>query len=550
MKNIVATLKNSSMNRATRMTPIPQVFFLALLLVAGFTAACGGGNPAPIPPPNGLFSLASVNGTYAFSLSGEDTNGNPIFRIGSFQADGAGNISAAIEDVNDAGVVEAFQFLPAPASTYTMSSNGKGSVTLAHNDPNVSGTVDQFQFTLVLASTANGVMIETDGSSTMSGTFHLQSITTNFAQSYAFDTSGLDLNIGSSESIVGRFTTNGTAITGGTLDDNDDASPSGAQPINPGTITFDPSFGAQFGRGQFQLNATIGGQVFNLTFEFYVIDGSHLQFVETDGMKATVGSAIAQSNVPTNVSQFPGSFVLAVGGGAFNSGNFGPISRVGRFTADGSGNITNVGLDQNFSGGPTVFPASNSSVSAFTYTIDGSGDGRGTLTLTDKNSGDQFIFVFYLATGTQGFIQDNSNNIVADGSLNAQTATNISASTLAGSYAFNWSGTNSNGGGGNEEDFAGAFTIPSGGGALMNGALDLAELGEGQVFLNVAFNGTIMVSGDGTGGGAQANTLQIVISSPFAQTVNFHVYAISNTNFIIVGTDNGRVVFGPLMTQQ
>jgi hypothetical protein len=548
----MGSMNNAASNKANDVkskVSLTQLFLLATLVMAGFAAACGGGNPAPVVPPNGVFSTASLKGTYAFSMSGEDSNGFPIFRIGSFQADGAGNVSAAIEDVNDSGTVQSFEFLPAPASVYTMNTNGKGSITLAHNDPTVSGVVDMFQFTLVLTSASGGLMIETDGSSTMSGKFQLQSITTNFAQSYAFDTSGLDLSLGASESIIGAFTTNGSAISGGTLDDNNDAAPSGPQPISPGTITFDASTGAQFGRGSFQLNTNIGGQLFNLTFEFYVIDGSHLQFVETDGMKATVGSAIAQSSVPTNVSQFPGSFVLSVGGGAFNSGNFGPISRVGRYTADGSGNISGVGLDQNFSGGPSVFPASNSSVSAFTYTIDGSGDGRGTLTLTDKNSGDVFSFVFYLASASQGFIQDESINIVADGSLNAQTTTSLTSS-IAGNYAFNWSGTNSNGGGGNEEDFAGVFTIPSGGGALTNGDLDLAELGEGKVDLNVALNGTITINGSGTGGGSTANTLQLVVSSPFSQTINFHVYAISNTNFMIVGTDSGRVVMGPLVLQQ
>ncbi len=414
------------MLNANHKTAITQIFLLATLVIAGITAACGGGNPPPIPPPSGLYSLASVNGTYAFSMVGQDVNFNPIFRIGSFQADGQGNISAAIEDVNDAGTVEAFQFLAAPASVYTMPSNGKGTLTLAHNDPTVPGTVDVFQFTLVLTSTSGGVMIETDDSATMSGTFQLQNITTNFAPSYAFNTSGVDLalNVGAPESIVGAFTTNGASgITGGTLDDNDGAAPSGPQPISAGTITFDPTFGAEFGRGQFQLNTNIGGALFNLTFEFYVIDGSHLQFVETDAVKATSGTATAQSSVPINVSQFPGSFVLAEGGAA----NTGSLTRVGRYTADGSGNISNVALDQNIgTNGPTVFPASNSAVSAFTYTIDPSGDGRGTLTLTDKNTGDVFSFVFYLASGAQGFILDTSGNVVANGTLNAQTASNLS----------------------------------------------------------------------------------------------------------------------------
>jgi hypothetical protein len=527
-----------------------QIVALAALFIAAFAAACGGGTNVTPPPPTGGFSAASLNGTYAFSMTGEDANGFPIFRMGSFQADGNGNITGAVEDVNDAGSISAFAFTPAPTSVYTVGANGKGMLTLVHPDPNVAGVNDTFVFTLTLTSTAGGLMIETDGSSTMSGNFKLQSITTNFAQSYAFDVSGLDLDIGSSESIIGNFTTNGSSITGGSLDDNDDAAPSGQVVITPGTIAFDPSTGAQFGRGSLSLNATIDAQLFNLTFEFYVIDGSHLQLIETDAMKATVGVATAQSSVPTNVGQISGSFVVATGGGAFNSGNFGPLTRVGRYTADGNGGLTNVTLDQNFSGGPQAFPTSGGSIAAGAVTIDAAGSGRGTVTFTDSKSGFQFLYIFYLASASQGFIQDNSINSVADGSLTAQTATGLSQSSIAGNYAFNWSGSNANGAGGNEEDFVGVFTLPSSGAALSNGVVDFAELGVGKVFLNIAFNGTFTLNGDGTGGGSSGNTLQIVTQQTVSGKFNFRVYATSPGNFIIVGTDTGRVVIGPLLEQQ
>ncbi|HZC66307.1 MAG TPA: hypothetical protein VE545_07020 [Candidatus Dormibacteraeota bacterium] len=529
---------------------IKQIFALAVAVMGAFAAACGGGSNVVPPPPTGGFSAASLNGTYAFSLTGEDAIGFPIFRIGSFQADGNGNITGAIEDVNDGGSISAFEFTPAPTSVYTVDANGKGTLTLVHPDPNVAGVNDTFVFTLTLTSTGGGLMIETDGSSTMSGNFRRQSITTNFAQAYAFDVSGLDLNLNSSESIIGNFTTNGSSITGGSLDDNDDASPSGQTAITPGTITFDLATGAQFGRGSLTLNSTIAGQIFNLTFEFYVIDGSHIQLIETDALKATVGVATAQSNVPINTGQIPGSFVFATGGGAFNSGNFGPLTRVGRYTADGNGALTNVALDQNFSGGPQAFPSGSSSITAGAVTIDPAGSGRGTVTFTDSRSGFQFLYIFYLANATQGFIQDNSVNSVSDGSLTAQTATGLSQSSIAGNYAFNWSGSNANGAGGNEEDFVGVFTLPSSGGALTNGVVDFAELGAGKVFLNVAFNGTFTLNGDGTGGGANGNTLQIVTEQTVSGQFNFRVYATSPGNFIIVGVDNGRVVIGPLILQQ
>jgi hypothetical protein len=536
----------------TSKSSLEKILIGATLLIAGFAAACGGGtNVPPVISPTGMYSTASLKGTYAFSMSGEDGNGNPIYRIGSFQADGAGNIAAAVEDVNDAGNVSSFVFTAAPTSVYTMNSNGKGTLTLVHPDPITAGVNDVFTFTIALTSTFGGLLIETDGSSTMSGNFTLQNITTNFAMSYAFDTSGVDLALGSSESIIGSFTTNGTnTITGGTLDDNDDAVPSGPQTITSGQIIPDPTYFSQFGRGEFQLNTTIAGQVFNLTFEFYVVDGSHINFVEEDANKATIGSAIAQSAVPTSVAQLTGSYVLAVGGGAFNSGNFGPITRAAVFTANGNGGLTGVALDQNFSGGPSSFPGTGSSISASSYTVDASGDGRGTLLFTDQKSGYIFTYIFYLASATQGYLQDDSVNVTADGSLNAQTGSGLTSSNLAGNWAFNWSGSNANGAGGNEEDFVGVFTIPSGGGAFTNGDVDFAELGAGKIFTDIAFNGNLTVTGGGTGGGSAGNTLQIVTEQVVPGTFNFHAYATSDTNLIIVGVDNGRVVVGPLVKQQ
>ena len=83
---------------------------LALVVTAAissFAAACsGGGAPSAPPPPAGNFSNASLKGTYAFSMSGTDAGlnfGAFIARVGSFTADGNGNITAALEDVTDAG---------------------------------------------------------------------------------------------------------------------------------------------------------------------------------------------------------------------------------------------------------------------------------------------------------------------------------------------------------------------------------------------------------------------------------------------------------------
>src|ERR1700693_3946242 len=96
---------------------VKRIFVAGSLALGLYAAACGGGNgtftptPTPTPMPPGSYSLASLNGIYAFSMSGTDnTSGLSISRIGSFHADGQGDITMAIEDVNDGGSLRTFAF--------------------------------------------------------------------------------------------------------------------------------------------------------------------------------------------------------------------------------------------------------------------------------------------------------------------------------------------------------------------------------------------------------------------------------------------------------
>jgi hypothetical protein len=539
---------------AMRLFLIKGIFLAGSLALGFYAAACGGGStftptPTPTPTPQGSYSLASLNGTYAFSMSGTDnTRGLAISRIGSFHADGQGNITMAIEDVNDAGSFSTFNFTAAPASKYTMSSNGKGVLTLSHPDVANPSVADNFTFSIVLDSTSSGLMIETDGSSTMSGNFRLQNISNSFATAYAFDVTGVDLGNNTSASFIGEFTTNGVSgVTGGQMDVNDGASPTGAITLQPGTITLDATNFTNFGRGTLTLNTTLNSQVLNLSYVFYVVDGTHLVLVENDTVAATSGSATAQAAVPTSVQAFPGSFVFAVGGSAISQGVFGGLSRAGRFTSDANGNITNLSVDEDFSGGINAFPKSGG-FSNITYTIDPSGTGRGTLNFTDVTRNQTFQYVFYMASPTQGFIQDDSTNVVADGSISVQSGT-FTAASLAGSYAINWSGVNL--ANGFEEDFVGVIPVSSAASNnIAGGVVDFTELGDGKIFTDVPVNGLLTLQGDGTLGGAQGNAMQLTTSTTPATTFNFRVYVVNNNTMIFVGVDSDRVVIGTAIRQQ
>jgi hypothetical protein len=534
---------------------VKRIFLASSLALGLYAAACGAGNststptPTPTPTPQGTYSLASLNGTYAFSMSGTDnTAGLSISRIGSFHADGQGNITMAIEDVNDGGSFSTFNFTAAPASNYTMSSDGRGVLTLSHPDVVNPSVADNFTFSIALDSTSSGLMIETDGSSTMSGNFRLQSISSTFATAYAFDVSGVDLGNQTSASFIGQFTTNGVSgVAGGEMDVNDGASPSGVIALQPGTITLDATNFSNFGRGTMTLNTTLNSQLLNLSYVFYVVDGSHLVLVENDTVAATSGSATAQTAVPTTVAAFPGSFVFAVGGAAISQGVFGGLSRAGRFTSDANGNITNLSVDEDFSGGVNAFPKGGG-FSNVTLTIDAAGSGRGTLNFTDVTRNQPFQYVFYMASATQGFIQDDSANVVADGSITAQSGT-FTAASMAGSYAINWSGVNL--ANGFEEDFVGVIPVSSASSNnISGGVLDFTELGDGKIFTGIPVNGLLTLQGDGTLGGAQGNALQLTTAQTPSTTFNFRAYLVNANTIILVGVDSGRVVIGTAVRQQ
>jgi len=79
---------------------------LALSVAAAlWSAACSGGNGIVNPPPPvGKYTVADLNGQYAFVTNGESFTGGlsatPLARTGSFTADGMGNIKTGVEDVN------------------------------------------------------------------------------------------------------------------------------------------------------------------------------------------------------------------------------------------------------------------------------------------------------------------------------------------------------------------------------------------------------------------------------------------------------------------
>src|SRR5262249_12415709 len=157
------------------------------------------------------------------------------------------------------------------------------------------------------------------------------------------------------------------------------------------------------GRGTMTFVA--GGTTYH--FIYYVVNRSRLVLIEDESFSnvLTVGTATSQSSVPANNVTFNGNFVLLTTG----SGTSGPITRIGRFTADGNGGLASVFADTNDNGTTAQVP--KGSLSNTTYSIDANfpGSGRGTLTFTDSSLG-TYSFVFYMNSASGGVIQDVSIN--------------------------------------------------------------------------------------------------------------------------------------------
>ena len=507
----------------------------AWVAVGVFAAACGGGSSSgggggTPPPPPAKFSNATLSGKYAFSMSGTEDCGSggtvsasTFARIGSFTADGMGRITAGLEDINSCSGAEIIDFT---GGSYSIDADGRGSMSLI----NSSGTTT---YSIVLSTASQGNIVQTDATATASGDFRRQTTsafsTAAIAGGYVFDFKGVDVDstamTTSAVSIIGRFDASGGGITNGLFDSNIAGVLSGQQVFPAGAFyAVDAnSDGANFGRG----TANIGGR----NYAFYVVDATRLKMMGTDFPSLSVGDALAQQNIAFNVGSLNGGFAFLLGGISTN----GSVATAGRFTADGGGNLTDVIMDENDAGGVTQLP---SGTITGTYTVDTNTFGGGTLTWTDTKAG-TFTFLFYLISPTQAVFQETDSTITSDGSFLGQTSGSITTASLAGDYAFNWSGTSTE-----EEDYIGQFALSSGAGNF-SGLADLNEFATGKQTFDAAVNGNLAVNGNGAG----ANPFTANVGTTPARALAFTAYVVNANTTFVVGIDTNRVLAGSVVRQ-
>lgn len=499
---------------------IMRLLPLVAMLLASLTAACNNGGTIvgpPPPPPVGNFSNASLKGQYALSMSGTELCqgfSSAFTRVGSFTADGNGNITGGLEDVNVCVGVATLQFTN---STYSISADGHGAMNLT----NSTGTT---HYSITLSSATQGLIVQTDVNSTASGSFQRQN-TAAFSDpaingGYVFDVAGINARL-NPESIIGRFDADGgRGINTGLFDSNEAGTPSNQQLFPAGAFyQLDTNGdGINFGRG----TANIAGH----DFAYYIVDATRLKLLGTDFPAAFSGEAFAQSNTSFTTASLNSGFAFLLGG----SSSGGPIATAGRFTADGAGNLSAVFLDENNNGTLTLLPSQGGTV-AGSYTVDANGLGGGTATWTDTKVG-TFSFIFYLISPTRAVFQETDSTITSDGTYLAQTVGPITPAALAGDFAFVWSGVDSD-----EVDFVGQMKLTSGSGNNASGIMDFNEFGAAQQFFDIQFSGPLTITAPGTG----PNTLAVTTNFPSPRTFNFTAYAVDSNNVFLVGAESNRV---------
>jgi hypothetical protein len=521
-----------------------RILATVTIAMAGFLAACGGsGSNITPPPPSGNFSNASLNGQYAFSMSGVDLNsGAYIARIGSLGADGQGHITSGLEDVLDLGSGLLASVVTFSNGTYQIQANGRGLIVL-----NVTGG-GTLQLSASLQSSSHAYLVQTDGLASTSGGLELQTPLQFSANAingkYVFDFSGISFagTTPSVISLIGEFGADGNGnVTGGTIDVNDGAfAPTGGVALTASSYQLDTNGnGTNFGRG----TMTLDGR----TFAFYIVDSTRVELLEEDQHGGSSGPAILQTGaIPTTNSGFKGSFVFLAGGSDTTSrGNFGPDARVGRFTADGAGGIGTISFHENNDGNNAQLTPS-SGISNTSYAIDttNAGSGRGTFTFHNSSIG-TVTYVFYMYSPTRAVIQDVSAGIVADGTIVSQSAASFTATSVAGNYSFSWSGVELVAPSPFDENYVGQYAQTSAATSNIAGVVDYAQLGlntinTNGVTLNAGISGALTIAGDGT----QNNTYKIVMGGPSAFTVNFVAYFGDKGTVLMVCSDGNRTTAG------
>ena len=355
-----------------------------------------------------------LSGRYAFLLSGYDTHGNRVAVAGSFVADGAGNITSGLEDLNDTGVTPQSS-LTITSGTFSVSGDNRGIITFT-NSSGSTYTMAIAVGNLVGGTALEGSAVQFDSSGyLMSGVIELQNTATFLKQditgNYAFGFTGSDM-AGTRLAVAGQFTADGLGdITGGVFDADDSGTPTTGGAIgSTSTYSVDTTTG--------RCAVTLSGiSPAPSTYVAYIVSTSRLLVLSMDTASSSglvTGEIDAQTGGPYSNSSLSGPVVM----GADSSAPDGSHAVLGVVTFDGSGNAT-FSMDENNAGTLTTVTGSGA------YTTPDASTGRFTLTPPQGVP----LLAGYLVSADEAFVVGADSGVTA-GKFQAQSAGTFLNSSL------------------------------------------------------------------------------------------------------------------------
>jgi len=237
------------------------------------------------------------------------------------------------------------------------------------------------------------------------------------------------------------------------------------------------------------------------------------------------GSTVqGQTNTGVNNAELNGDYAFTFSGISGNGSVSSVFAAVGRFTADGAGNLTGGELATNAVGAGAVSPQ------AFTGTYSIGADNRGVMTLNFSGSSAKLAFAM-LANGNAQFIEFDASGgagTIGSGTMEKADTTAYSTARITGDYAFGAAGSdNAN----NRAAIAGRFTS-NGTGTLTNAAGDVNAYGTDYAMNFTAANYTVSSTATGRGAMSLAFTFG---GAP--DTLNFVFYVVNSGKLFVMESD-------------
>ena len=206
---------------------------------------------------------------------------------------------------------------------------------------------------------------------------------------------------------------------------------------------------------------------------------------------ALLFASTVQSQTGVNNAKLNGDYAFGFTGISGNGTTSSAFGAVGRFTADGEGNLTNGELVTNGVG------AGATSAQLFTGSYSIGADNRGVMTLNFSGSSAKLAFAM-LANGNAQFIEfdaSGGSGTIGSGTMEKADTTAYSTARITGDYAFGAAGFDN---GNNRAAIEGRFTS-NGTGALTNPAGDLNGYGTDYPMTFTAANYAVTNTATGRG---------------------------------------------------